>query len=121
MDISAALAVANVKPAVASYTGMRMTLVLHGHDVSFTVHEGTSLVPVDTVMAMDGYETIHIRRRAPARPPPIIALLTATAVGGERQRCLGARSDDVIPQPANSTRLLPAIVPWLPQPAGAGT
>ena len=48
-------------------------------------------------------------------------LLTNAVVGGERQRCRDARADDVIPQPANSTRLLSAIVPWLPRPAGAGT
>jgi hypothetical protein len=50
-----------------------------------------------------------------------VNLLTNAVVGGECQRGLDARSDDVIPEPANSARLLPAIVPWLPQPAGAGT
>ena len=48
-------------------------------------------------------------------------LLTNAVVGGERQRCLDAGADDVIPQAANSTRLLSAIMRWLPQPAGART
>jgi hypothetical protein len=34
---------ANVKRAVASYMGLRMTIVLHSHDVSFSVHDDASI------------------------------------------------------------------------------
>ena len=40
---------ANVKRAVASYMGLRMTIVLHSHDVSFSVHDDASIPPATSL------------------------------------------------------------------------
>ena len=41
---------ADVKLAVASFTGMTMTIALDGHDVSFTVHDEATIQPATSLL-----------------------------------------------------------------------
>ncbi len=41
---------ADVKLAVASFTGMTMTIALAGHEVSFTVHDEATIQPATSLL-----------------------------------------------------------------------
>jgi DNA-binding response OmpR family regulator len=45
--------------------------------------------------------------------------VTGKVVAGERERCLDAGANDYVPKPVNTSELLAAIKPWLPQRAGS--
>ena len=64
---------------------------------------------------MDGYEaTQHIREReGPGEHIPIIAL-TATAMQGERDRCLAAGMDDFVSKPISVSALNDTLQRWFP-------
>jgi len=78
------------------------------------------LVLMDCSMPkMDGFEATRQIRGAerfnptnPARHVPIIAL-TATAMKGDRERCLEAGMDDYVSKPLDPNRLMKAIEKWL--------
>ena len=81
----------------------------------------STLVPYDAIFMdcqmpeMDGYEaTREIRRReGPGLHVPVIAL-TAEAMAGYREACLGAGMDDYITKPVKLDDLCAALKRWLP-------
>jgi signal transduction histidine kinase/CheY-like chemotaxis protein/HPt (histidine-containing phosphotransfer) domain-containing protein len=65
----------------------------------------------------DGYELARRLRAgdlAAAKPRPPIVALTASAVRGERERCLEAGMDDLVVKPATLATLGQALRRWLP-------
>jgi signal transduction histidine kinase/CheY-like chemotaxis protein len=71
------------------------------------------------VPVMDGFQsTREIRKRETGHHTPIIAL-TASAMQGERERCLAAGMDDFLSKPVDLAELNRVLQQWLPPNAGA--
>ena len=67
---------------------------------------------------MDGLQaTAEIRRALAGRPLPIVAV-TANAMVGERERCLGAGMDGYLSKPYKPHELFAAVEAWSAGPAG---
>ncbi|TIC80174.1 response regulator [Nocardioides sp. GY 10127] len=76
------------------------------------------LVLMDCRMpGLDGFDTTRavraLERTRGATPVPIIAM-TASALTGERERCLAAGMDDYLTKPVDPARLEEALRRWLP-------
>jgi CheY-like chemotaxis protein len=64
---------------------------------------------------MDGNEPLRRTRERPQwRDPPVIAL-TATAMKGDREKCLEAGASDYITKPVDADQLLSLLRVWLYQ------
>jgi CheY-like chemotaxis protein len=77
------------------------------------------MVLMDVMMPeMGGYETMRrIRQDARFAHLPIFAL-TASALKGERERCLDAGASEYLPKPLDSSQLLQLLQTWR-QPKGS--
>jgi CheY-like chemotaxis protein len=64
---------------------------------------------------MDGYEAVALMRKAEAgrRRTPVIAL-TASAMAGDRERCLASGMDDHLAKPIDLVELNRVLRSWLP-------
>ena len=62
---------ADVKVAVASFTGMTMTMAFDGHDVSFTVHDDATIQPATSLL-------IPLATVTPTDPASTLLLYAAT-------------------------------------------
>src|SRR5690606_28138851 len=73
---------------------------------------------------LDGYQLARAIRGEEARGglarTPVVAL-TASALKGEAERCLGAGMDDYLAKPVSVPVLQACLQRWLPHTAGAGT
>ena len=102
---------------------VRRLLERHGYRVDVAGNgiealEALASMPYDTVLMdgqmpeMDGYEAVvHIRdqnSRVRDHSVPVIAM-TANAMQGDRERCLGVGMDDYVPKPIQQQDLLAAI------------
>jgi CheY-like chemotaxis protein len=97
--------------------GFRTVLASDGEAaVRILSHTRCAAVFMDCQMPLlDGYEaTARIRaREGRARHTPIIAL-TAHALNGDRERCLGAGMDDYLAKPLRPDELGRVLARWLP-------
>ena len=64
--------------------------------------------------AMDGFEASRQIRLLEQRQPVIIAV-TANALVGERERCLGAGMDDYLSKPFQAEQLVAVVQKWVAQ------
>ncbi len=108
----------NQKLAVAMLEklGYRVEVVGNGREAVAAVSRGGyDLVLMDCQMPeLDGYAaSAEIRRRQNGGPRIPIVAMTASAMEGERERCLGAGMDDYLTKPISRARLGEAIERWL--------
>ncbi len=82
--------------------------------------ERHDLVLMDVQMPrMDGLTAVRELRKLPGRRVPVVAM-TASAVAGERERCLDAGMDDFLSKPVDPVALGQTMSTWLDTtPAGA--
>jgi PAS domain S-box-containing protein len=101
---------------------LRLRVAGNGAEALAEVERATpDCVLMDCQMpVMDGYEaTRRLRAQARWRDLPIIAL-TANAMAGDRERCLGAGMNACLSKPVNSDALFAALVHWLRAPVDPG-
>jgi len=85
--------------------------------VEAVLNSNYDLVLMDCQMPeLDGFEaTAEIRaREGGGRHTPVIAM-TASAMKGDRERCLEAEMDDYIPKPVSVEEVRRVLTAWLPQ------
>ncbi len=69
---------------------------------------------------MDGFEASR-QIRLLQQPQPIIIAVTANALVGERERCLGAGMDDYLSKPFQAEQLISLVRKWAVARCGAGS
>jgi PAS domain S-box-containing protein len=116
-DINRAVAVRTLERL-----GYRAAAARNGAEALEKFAPGTyAAVLMDCQMpVMDGYQATTRLRAAEAghRPTPILAM-TASAMAGDRERCLAAGMDDYIPKPIAFEDLAAALRRWVPADGAA--
>lgn len=111
-----------VAQRILSLLGLSLELAENGKEALEKLDSGQfDLVLMDCQMPiMDGYTATRIRRtrEAEARLPrmPIIAM-TANAMAGDREKCIGAGMDEYLSKPMNRGLLEATLRKWLPKQA----
>ena len=94
--------------------GFSIDLVADGNE-ALQAHRSNpyDLILMDCQMPiMDGFEACrHIRELD--QPQPIIIAVTANALVGERDRCLGAGMDDYLSKPFQAEQLVAIVKKWV--------
>jgi protein-histidine pros-kinase len=104
--------------------GCTVHLVASGIEAITAVEheERFDLVLMDVQMpimgGLEATEALRARERGGGRRLPIVAL-TANAVDGDRERCLGAGMDDYIAKPFSAAQLSAVIERWVRRPRQA--
>ncbi|MFO1350666.1 MAG: ATP-binding protein [Gammaproteobacteria bacterium] len=103
--------------------GCQVALAVDGEQAEAAVITGSyDLILMDCHMpGVDGFEaTRRIRafERAHGRRTPIVAL-TASALSGDRERCLAAGMDDFLSKPISRAQLHAVLTRWIGQPQTA--
>ncbi len=94
--------------------GFNIDLVGDGNE-ALEAHRSTpyDLILMDCQMPiMDGFEASRQIRSLEQRQPVIIAV-TANALVGERERCLGAGMDDYLSKPFQAEQLVAVVKKWV--------
>ena len=102
--------------AVLEKFGFRVEVVVDGREAVNAVDRGGyDLVLMDCQMPeLDGYAAAaEIRRRQNGGPRIPIVAMTASAMQGERERCLAAGMDDYVTKPIDRRRLQEVLDRWL--------
>ena len=111
-----------VAQRILSLLGLSLELAENGKEALEKLDSGTfDLVLMDCQMpVMDGYTATRIRRTREAEGRvsriPIIAM-TANAMAGDREKCLGAGMDEYLSKPMNRGLLEATLRKWLPKQA----
>ena len=64
-------------------------------------------VLIDMMMPeMDGYDAIPLIKKIPSRESTFIVAVTAQAMAGDKEKCLGAGADEYISKPVDVDKLL---------------
>lgn len=93
--------------------GFQIDLVDDGSE-ALKAHEAEpyDLILMDCQMpTMDGFEASR-RIRSLESPQPVIVAVTANALVGERERCLGAGMDDYLSKPFQAEQLVAMVKKW---------
>ncbi|MGI4864391.1 MAG: PAS domain S-box protein [Janthinobacterium lividum] len=102
-----------------SNVGLKVTEAEHGAAALERVRAQTfDLILMDVQMpVMDGFETTRHLRGEMDIATPIIAL-TASALNGEKQKCLAAGMNDYLTKPFFEDELLEMVQEWILRPSG---
>ena len=101
--------------------GCRVDVVANGFEaVDAAGRSPYDLILMDCQMPeMDGFAaTAEIRRLETGRPRTPIVALTASALAGDRERCLASGMDDYLAKPVTATDVATVCSRWLPAPRG---
>jgi PAS domain S-box-containing protein len=102
--------------------GHKAHTVMNGAEAVEAVAQGDfDLILMDCAMpVMDGFEATS-RIRASAHPGIPIIALTASAMAGDRERCLSGGMNDYIAKPVDLAQLAAALARWLPASGMTGS
>jgi signal transduction histidine kinase/DNA-binding response OmpR family regulator/HPt (histidine-containing phosphotransfer) domain-containing protein len=109
-----------VAEGMLTLMGCQVQTATDGREALSAVEKGNfDLVLMDCMMpALDGFEaTVEIRRREredPSRSRTTVVALTASAMSGDREKCLAAGMDDYLSKPFREDDLRRVLARWLP-------
>jgi signal transduction histidine kinase/DNA-binding response OmpR family regulator/HPt (histidine-containing phosphotransfer) domain-containing protein len=109
-----------VAEGMLALMGCEVETAADGREALAALDKGRyDLVLMDCMMpGVDGFEaTAEIRRQEredPSRPRTNVVALTASAMSGDRERCLAAGMDDYLSKPFREGALRAVLARWLP-------